>query len=75
MVFEGARLAARMGLRRPAAAGTPAMPPFLHERAADTQARCDLAWRRFVGLKYVDDPVTQVLRGRLHTLSYAAKPP
>jgi hypothetical protein len=71
MVFEGALLAARMGFRRTAAAVTPAMPQFLHEREADTKALRDLALRCFVGLKYMEDTVTKILRVWFHILDYA----
>jgi hypothetical protein len=62
MVFEVALPAARMRLRRATAAAAPPLPQFLDERATDTKAFRNCAWRCGPGFQGLNDTIPKVLR-------------
>jgi hypothetical protein len=68
VVFEVALPAARVGLRRTAAAAAPPLPEFLDKRATDTKARGNRALSLVASFQRLDDTVTKVLRIGFHTL-------
>jgi hypothetical protein len=67
MVFEAARLAARMGCRSAAAAAAPPLPQLLYERETATETRCNRGLRGGAGCPGMNKAITQSWRGWLHT--------
>jgi len=58
MVCEGGLPAARVGLRRTAAALAPPLPEFLDKRATDTKALGNGSLGLCPGFERLDDPIT-----------------
>ena len=75
VVVEGARPAARMGLRRTAPPAAPPLPEFLNKGATDTKALGNRPLRLCPSLERLDDPVTKVLRVGFHTRDYTSNGP
>jgi hypothetical protein len=75
MVFEGALLAARMGLRGTAPAAAKPTPQFFHARETDTEALRHRVLCLFASRQRVDNPVTQSLGVWFHIPHYALNVP
>jgi hypothetical protein len=67
MVREGASPAARMGFGSTAAAMAKPLSQFLHKRETDTETRRNGRLRGSPGGKGINNAITAVLRGGLHS--------